>query len=252
MSHGFAYAQARAQARLGDLLPDPAWQHLDGARTLSGFLEEARRTSLTHWVSGLSQTSDTHHVEHELERHLLGLTAEARRWVPRPWQPAVDWTRWLLLLPMLRRLLAGGEPPAWAAGVPLVGPILATAADDLPAALRAAGAGPLLRAAGESSLEDLWLTHWRALWPSGPRAHRRGVQRLVDTLVAHRSRFRNLSPQEAWPERRRLRERLRQLFRRHPLQPAAVFAWLALEALELEVLRAALTTRSAFGTLGVA
>ena len=40
MSAGFAYVQSRVQARFGELIDDSAWQRLDAARSMSGFLEE--------------------------------------------------------------------------------------------------------------------------------------------------------------------------------------------------------------------
>jgi hypothetical protein len=51
---------------------------------------------------------------------------------------------------------------------------------------------------------------------------------------------------EAVPLRRDLEARFVACFRRHPLEPAAAFAWLGLCALDLERLRGELARRLAF------
>ncbi|MGA8186292.1 MAG: hypothetical protein WB819_21895, partial [Terriglobia bacterium] len=62
----------------------------------------------------------------------------------------------------------------------------------------------------------------------------------------HQERFAAATPAQGWEERWRLTQALHRLFRRSALDPAALFAWLDLELLALERLRAALTTRAAF------
>lgn len=250
MSPSFAYAQSRVQARFGELIDDTAWQRLDAARSLSGLLEEARHTVLSHWVHGLSLVSTPHHIEQGLRRRLHALIQEARRWVPEPWRSAVSWTAWLQELPLLRRLLAEDWTPSWATDTPLLGSVLHSEADRLRSALLAAGGMPLLRGLEQSSLESNWLEHWRSLWPACPRHEREGMQQLVDLVLTHGSRFPTLPREQSWRERKRLRSGMRRLFRRSTAQPAALFAWLGLEALELELLRAALVKRAIFANRG--
>jgi hypothetical protein len=250
MSAGFAYVQSRVQARFGELIADNAWQRLDAIRSMSGFLEEARHSVLSHWISGLSLVSTPHHIEQGLRRRMYALILETRGWVPAPWRDAVFWTAWLQELPLLRRLLTDDVSPPWAADTPLLGSMLSSEVGGLRPALRAAGALPLLRELKEKSLEANWLAHWRSLWPACPRHEYEGMQQLIELIVAHGSQFPTLPPEQGWGERKRLRNTLRSLFRRFATQPAALFSWLSLEALELELLRAALIKRAIFANSG--
>ena len=246
MSTGFAYAQSRVQARFGDLIDDTAWRRLDASRSLSGFLEEARHTPLSHWIRGLSLVSTPHHIEQGLRRRLLDLIQESRRWVPGCWRDAISWAAWLQELPLLRRLLADDGIPSWAKDAPLLGPALGKQANSVRPALAAIGGVPLLRNLGTNSLETNWLAHWRSLWPALSRREYAGMQQLIELTMVHGARFPTLSWEQGWSERKRLRGDLRHLFRRTAVQPAALFTWLCLEALELEQLRAALVERAIF------
>ena len=62
----------------------------------------------------------------------------------------------------------------------------------------------------------------------------------------HLARFRVAAVHEAAPLRRGLEARFVAYFRRHPLEPAAAFAWLGICALDLERLRGELARRRAF------
>jgi hypothetical protein len=225
MNSGFAYAQSRVQARFAGLADEAVWQQLEGARTLSGFLEEARHTPLDHWVSAFSQVSDHHHIEQGLSRQFHGFVELHRQWAPIPWRPAVDWSGWLPELPLLQRL-AQQPPPAYAPLKP-----------SPPAELVTADATPIAQR---------WLNRWRDLWPPASRVQRQGMDGLVALFRAHLAAFGELPTESAWDARNQLAQALRRLFRRHALQPTALFCGLALGALELERLRAALVVRAAF------
>jgi hypothetical protein len=95
-----------------------------------------------------------------------------------------------------------------------------------------------------------WLHHWRGLWPRCDSWERAALERLVWLVQRHAAGFVGLDPAEAWGARARLAGELRRLLRRSPLQPTAVLAWLALEALELERLRGALVRRAALAPEG--
>ena len=69
-------------------------------------------------------------------------------------------------------------------------------------------------------------------------------------IAMHGSGFPTLPPEQGWSERQRLRSELRRLFRRTAVQPTALFTWLVLAALELELLRAALVQRALFARAG--
>jgi len=61
-------------------------------------------------------------------------------------------------------------------------------------------------------------------------------------LLEHQRQFLAAAPDRTWPLRRDLDHRLRHLFHVLLLQPAGLFAYLALVAVELERLRAALVS----------
>ena len=65
-------------------------------------------------------------------------------------------------------------------------------------------------------------------------------------IARHLARFRIAQPHEANSLRRGFEQRLLAFFRRHPVQPSAAFAWLALAALDLERLRGEIERRLAF------
>jgi hypothetical protein len=86
---------------------------------------------------------------------------------------------------------------------------------------------------------------WRRRWPAGvdddPALHE--LSRMV---ADHLARFRIAMPHEANALRRGFEARLLAFFRRHPVQAAAAFAWLAIAALDLERLRGEVERRLAF------
>ena len=233
MSGGFAYAQARIQARFGGLTGESVWQHLHASRTLPGFLAEARLTSLEPWISGLSPHSDARHIEAELDRRLRDLIGDARQWVPSPWRNAVDWTQWLIDLPLLQRLTSDEPPPLGSRFNSL---------SQLPSDARALTdpADP-----GKS-----WLLRWRQSWPDPAKRERDELEGLIDLTLSHDAQSRSTTPTEYPAMQRRFDEQLRYRFRRTTLQPTAVFSWLLLQALELQRLRGALVSRTLFTSAG--
>lgn len=94
-------------------------------------------------------------------------------------------------------------------------------------------------------LPSLALPGWRRRWPAG-YANDPALMGLVRLFAAHLARFRDAAHHEAPALRAAFAARLAFLFRRHPLEPAGAFAWLALAALDLERLRGELARRVAF------
>ena len=78
------------------------------------------------------------------------------------------------------------------------------------------------------------------------RADDPALAELVRLVSDHLARFRIAAPHEAGSLRRAFEARLLALFRRHPVEAAAAFAWLALAALDLERLRGEIERRIAF------
>lgn len=244
----FGYVQARAQARLAELPRESDWQRLDATRSLSAFLEEARTTPLKPWVAGLSGASDAHDLDRGVRALFRAEVEAAARWVPDGWRAAVRWVQWLPQLPALAQGLGTGTAPDWMARDPFLGGLVGPEGELNRAALRAAGLAPLVDAAAEGrDLTEAWLDAWHGRWPSIRRRVREGLDRLAATLLEHQRQFLAAAPDRTWPLRRDLDHRLRHLFHVLLLQPAGLFAYLALVAVELERLRAALVSRALFG-----
>jgi hypothetical protein len=239
----FAYAQARVQARFAGLPGEEAWQALAASRSLAAFLEDARSGALRDWVKGFSGQSDVHDLEAGVRVQFRETADELARWVPAPWAPAVRWSRWLILLPLLDHLARGGAVPGWVRRDPGLARFLAEDGTLDGARLGRLGAAPLL---GADDPAGAWLAEWRSRWPRCSREALGNLGALAGLLGEHLSAFREAPPRSAWELRAALSARLRHLFHRRLLQPAGVFTYLVLVALELERLRAELVTRVLF------
>jgi hypothetical protein len=244
----FGYVQARAQARVAALPRESDWQRLDATRSLSAFLEESRTTALKPWVAGLSGGSDAHDIDRAVRAVFHGEVEAAARWVPQAWRGAVRWVQWLPQLPALGQGLETGRAPDWMARDALLSPLVGAQGELDRAALRAAGLDAIVDAAAEGrDLAEAWLDGWRGRCPSARRRFREGLERLAGVLLEHRRQFLVAAPDRTWPLRRDLDQRLRHLFHVLLLQPAGLFAYLALVMVHLERLRAALVGRALFG-----
>lgn len=240
----FAYAQARIQARFATLPQEADWERLAVPRTLASFLEEARIWSLRAWVKGFSGQSDVHDLEAGL-RALYWENLEAvAAWVPPRWCEAVSWVWWLMQLPLLAHLRAGGSVPGWVARDPALQGMLGPEGQLNIGFLEDAGARCLLES--EDGPVTTWNRAWRRRWPPCSRAATQGLEGLTSLLTAHFDAFHQVAPDSAWRLREDLRRRLRRLFHGHALQPAIPFIYLALMSLDLERLRAALVSRVLF------
>ena len=93
-------------------------------------------------------------------------------------------------------------------------------------------------------LPSLAAPGWRSRWPAGHDDP--GLEELARLVAGHLARFRIALPHEANALRRDFEQRLLAFVRRHPVQPSAAFAWLALAALDLERLRGEIERRLAF------
>jgi hypothetical protein len=145
-------------------------------------------------------------------------------------------------LPLLLHLARGGSPPAWARADPALQPLL-----EIQPGARADPRARLLAGAriDPGSLLGQWTAEWRRRLPPGAgRAEIEG--RLLPLLERHARSFGAPQAVDGWALRRALQERLVGVLRRALVEPAAAFAFLALEALEFERLRAELVARAAF------
>lgn len=241
---GFGYAQARIQARYGLRPTEATWLQLAASQSFPAYLEAARTTTLGAWVVNLSGHSDVHDVEHCIRGVLYLAVTELAGWVPKPWAPPVLWTRWVVYLPAVRYLLEGSAVRAWMREGHRLRPFLQDSTAARAQAIEADGGGDLVRTwrRGEP-LERGWLDAWRRRWPDAPAAMTSSLDHLAQLLVRHAREFADGSPAVTSLARHWLQGRLQRIFRRQAMQPAAVFAYLALLALDLERLRGDLVTR---------
>jgi hypothetical protein len=248
----FSYVQARIQARYGSRVSDSVWQHLAGLQGLSAYLEEARATTLAPWVGGFSRVSDTHDIEQGIRGYFQTSVSEVAGWVPEAWRPTVKWASWLPDLPLMQHLLNGREIPAWARRSPHMASYLPGPGTDVREGIILAGGEALVQAWEQGEpLDRAWSAHWRASWPACGRQQRRNLHALVALLQAHRSEFAGLGVNRSGMARRILQGQVHRLFRRCLLQPATVFTYLCLIAIDLERLRMALVDRALFSRGGV-
>lgn len=248
MTHAtrFGYAQARLQARLGGLPDDADWRRLESSASLAHFLQSARKGPLRPWLQEIGPHSTAHDVERALRSRLREEIAAVARWLPGEWRTAVEWSGRLLDLPALELLFEGAALPAWLHEEPA----LAEFASDVPQlrsqALEESDCAPLLEQwrAG-TALPEAWRLEWRSRWPAVPPAQRANLDAVEARFLEHRESL--TRPQMDGPAARdRLADGLLRVFRRHPAQPAAAFAYLGLVALMLARLRAALLHRMLF------
>jgi hypothetical protein len=242
---GFAYSQARLQARLGQSSDPAEIERAHAARDLAGFLAAMRATSLRRYTARLAATLDPH----DLERHLRGewsaLVDEVAHWQPAAWQPLIRWLRWLPYLPALQKLARDGRPPAWTRDDPVLGRVVAAEPALRPAVLDASPLQPLrpaLLAGG--NVVAAWQAHWRLLRP-GETAASRALEDIVRAAVTLDATLRVAPPGAgSAAAQRAFAERLLRVFRRHPLSPAAAVAYLGMEGLGLLELRGGVLRRA--------
>lgn len=242
----FAYVQVRLQARYGEWVGESTWQTLYSLINLDAWLEQARTTPLRNWLAGITPTTGVHEIERLLRTRMRDLISEVAAWVPTAWRPAVQWTGMLIDLPAVAGLLQGQPAPAWMLADPRYRH-LAVAEPALRA--RVLAQGPLAPLAVAISKGELSGTGWRRWWVDEwhrrfPRREPR-LERLARDLELQSQNMAQPAT-DAWAARRELAERAGHLFRRGFMTPLAVFAFLLLQALELERVRAEVLKRALF------
>ncbi|EGV16035.1 hypothetical protein [Thiocapsa marina] len=248
-----AYAQARLQARLSRLPTAADWQRLSGARTLATYLEEARVTGLTDWVRSFSGLSQAHELDRGCRALALDAAMTVADWSPPPWRAAIEWVAWLPWLPQLAHLARGENLPEWSALDARLRALIGENGAPDPQAWQASGLAVL---SGETDTRDTraipqdigerWQAAWHERWPACRGRCRRDLDGFSRLIQAHLERFRGAPPASAWELREALRDRLRADLHLHPVQPVALFAYLAIVFLDLERLRGALLSRALF------
>lgn len=241
------YAQARLQARHGQRAGEGDWPRLETAREFSALLDAARQSPLRPWLVGITVPATAAQIEAVLRGHWRALVAELAGWMPMAWRPALAWCAVWPELPVLQHLARGGAAAAWMHEDAQLRALCAVPAAERPAALAAAGLGPLAAAwARPDAFAQAWWAEWERRLPPSLGDAQGSLKPLRAALCAHGAAFAAAPPGPGGLLRRALQARLSLLLRRAALEPAAAFVHLALSALDLERLRGELLGRALF------
>jgi hypothetical protein len=242
MTIEFAYAQARAQARLGERLAPAAWQVLEATGTLSQYLHAARATALKNPVRSLTAAASPHAIERSLRRDWRTEVDGAASWVPERWRPAVAWTARACDLPVFAALGRGDEPLPWMADDLALAPFAVADAAIRQHEMELAGLDAL---SGGNDVFAAWRQRFESLWPAGDP----DLQRLAN-FVEHVDGYRG-EPVTAGLKQTTALESLEafavKLIRQNLRQPVTIFSHLLLVAIDLGRLRGGLVRRALHG-----
>ena len=248
ISGDLAYAYARLSARFGERPDEAAWRSIEAIRELPSLLETARARTFKHWLEGIATNIDAHGIEAAMRTRGRAIVFEVARWMPSPWQPAVEWAGVIPELPVIEHLARGGEISPWMREDRLYRPLCEEAA-------RRPTAGPLAPLAGgwqrSDGLFPAWCKEWLRRMPRNAFATSALLGEFTRILASHRAAmnglaFGRVAAARVAETRADLATRLALLFRRATLDPAAAFIFLALSALDLERLRGELLRRALF------
>jgi len=244
------YTHARIGARWGARPDAAAWRRIEIARDLPAMLDLARRGALACWLHGVAADGSLRAIEAAFRRRWRDAVTEIAAWMAPEWREAIDWCAHLADLAAVQHWARGDVPQAaWLADDDILRDLDATADAAPPtrsSALDTAWRALVRDARREpAAVASRWLDAWLALLPKG--AGGRTIERtLVPLLHRHAQAFAAPQSIDGWGQRRALQARLVALWRRHPVEPVAVFAHLALQAIEFERLRAEVIGRAAF------
>lgn len=245
----FAYAQVRLQSRYSQRANEDVWLRLHNIHDLSSYLQIAQQTPLRQWILGIDSRHSNHEIELALRQKYRKHIDEITNWVPADWQKPVQWVKRLADLPVLHYLLAAGTPSDWMKNDP---DITEFTADDSALRLQAmsnAGYASLVSAwQQKQNLSAGWLSDWKAMHPR-VTAFTTGLQDLEHLLqqqLHSQLEIGNSSTQDLAVDYESITHKLAIFFRRHAFQPAAVYAYLAIIAIDLHRVRADLLQRLFF------
>ena len=250
------YAHARSSARLAGRPDERLWQQLRASRRVRALLDAVRTSPAAAYVSGIEPLASVDAMELAFRQQFRLRVDEAVRWAPDEWAEALRWTRPLIDLPALVHLATDAAVLPWMRVDPEFAPYALPTLPERHTALVAGPLAPLAQTLVDAGGEpprgasrvhraiDAWERHWRTLWPRVNVDERANLDALVRLLVRHEQDFGTVAVDDAAAARAELAARLSSLRRRAAAQPAALFAWLALLALDLERLRGEFVARA--------
>lgn len=249
------YAHARTSARLAQRPGDRLVQQLRACRSVAAQLEAVRASPAAPYVSGVEGAGSIDSIEAAFRQQFRLRVTELADWSPDGWKPAIRFVATLLDLPALLQLSGSATPAAWLHSDPMLAPLARP--DPLERRIGIAAGHPWLRTAFEATARasthparlhptlQAWLRRWRALWPACTADERANLDQLVRILERHVLQFGTVAVEDAGAARLALAAQVGSLMRHTATEPAALFAWLALLAIDLERLRGEFVTRTA-------
>jgi hypothetical protein len=242
----FAYVQARIQSRYGSRAKMDVWLKLHTIDDLGSYLQVARQTPLRPWVLGINSTHSSHSVELALRQKYRAHVDEVAGWMPDAWQSPVQWIKRLADLPVLQYLAEGGEPIKWMNSDPDINRFTADDPKLRLQAMRESGCNSLVEAWQQNDLLIAgWLRHWNSICPD-IKPFRQGL-RQMELLLHTQNQMPTIQADTGLPtEYADVDNRLRRVFRRYRFQPAAVCAYLASIASDVQHIRSDLIQRMLF------
>jgi hypothetical protein len=239
------FALSRVHARLSRR-PAPAdWLGIERSRDTGPVLELVRGTTLAPLAGPLAGTPDLHALDRVSRQAWRDLLADTARWMPAQWESAIAWCDVLPLVPALAHIAGGGDLPAWLAQETELAPVAKAAPEDRREALAAGALAPFARAwPDRSRLAGAWHDEWLRRVPQG-EFDDTPLAELARLVAGHFARLADPAAPDSTRREEAFEEALGRRLRRHPLEPAAVFAWLALGALDIGRLRGEMARRIA-------
>lgn len=259
---GLEYGYARLSARLAARPDDRLWRQLRSARGLRAAIDAVRGSAAAPYVAGVAMRGTIDDIELAFRQHLRARIREVTGWAPQGWRTALRWTEVLIDLPAVQHLRGDAPPAKWLRSDPHLsayaapdrisrrarlaqGPLAPlAAAEAMPSDSRRRHAGHDT-AARLHPLLSAWLAQWQQRWPRCSDEQRSSLLLLLRIVKAHVAAFATLPVEATAAARERLAERVRRQLHDAAAQPAALFAYLLLIALDLERLRGEFALRAA-------
>lgn len=264
------YAYARVCARLAQRPDERLWSQLRSARSVPALLETLRGSAAASTVTGIATGGDADSLEIAFRQQLRTRVDEVAAWAPTIWQGALGFTRHLSDLPAVVQLLSEEPPPRWIGADPELAPYAQAALADRRIALASGPLAPVAAALDEAAHAQAlgreeplsralkrmrsgpalhralaaWESEWRARWPRASSELLAGISEVGRAVRSHLLRFGAIAVDDAGASRQSLAARLATLVRRFPAQPASLFAYLGVVALDLERLRGEFVVRA--------
>lgn len=240
-----AYLQARLQARHGDRPSTDEWRVAEASTNLSHYLEAIRRTALKRWIGDINPDMTPEAIERHLRTAWRDHVDQLAAWSPEDWRPAVQWLRWLPDLPAVDHLLRGRKVPPWMRADPVMREL---AFEEVPRRREALAELPLAPVlptdeAAAPQVVDAWVAEWRRRLPKSARDPESELAGMLNRVRAHLEAMHSCEERHGRALRSLLADQLERSFRRGAGTIIALFSHLVLDGLELERLRAGITSR---------